>query len=53
MVWGMLLLNEKLSVLVWLSFIVIVLGIYLVNPRPDDKELIIKRDFTTKKPLYD
>lgn len=53
MVWGMLLLNEKLSTLVWLSFIVLVLGIYLVNPKPDNKEFIIKRNFNTKKPLHD
>ncbi|PHP27165.1 response regulator [Limimaricola cinnabarinus] len=44
-VWGMLLLSEELSPLAWLAFAVIVLGMYLVEPKRNDKELVIKRSF--------
>ncbi|MGB1256816.1 MAG: EamA family transporter, partial [Thiolinea sp.] len=49
MIWGMLLLNEELTPLVWLSFIVIAVGIYLVSPKANDKELVIKRNFSANQ----
>ena len=49
-IWGMLLLNEEFSPLVWLAFAVIVVGMYLVNPKDDDKELVIKRKFADPVP---
>ena len=45
-IWGMLLLNESFSPMVWVAFAVIVVGMYLVNPKADDKELVIKRKFS-------
>lgn len=44
-VWGMLLLNEELSALTWVAFAVILLGMYLVEPKRSDKELVINRSF--------
>lgn len=44
-VWGMLLLNEELSPLAWIAFVIIIIGMYLVEPKSDDNELVIERDF--------
>ena len=44
-VWGMLLLNEQLSSLAWVAFAIIAVGMYLVEPKASDEELIIKRSF--------
>lgn len=44
--WGMLLLNESLSSTVWIALGIILLGMYMVNPRQNDKDLVIKRNFT-------
>lgn len=44
-VWGMLLLDEQLSVVAWLAFAIILIGMYLVEPKPSDDELVINRSF--------
>jgi drug/metabolite transporter (DMT)-like permease len=44
-VWGMLLLNEELSMVAWAAFAVIAIGMYLVEPKSRDDELIIHRSF--------
>lgn len=44
-VWGMLLLDEQLSVVAWIAFAVILVGMYLVEPKPSDDELVINRSF--------
>ena len=44
-VWGMLLLSEELAPLAWLAFAIIVLGMYLVEPKRNDEEPVIKRSF--------
>lgn len=44
-VWGMLLLNEQLSSLAWVAFAIIAVGMYLVEPKASNEELIIKRSF--------
>jgi len=45
-VWGMLLLNEELSVVAWGAFVIILVGMYLVEPKPSDDEMLIHRSFT-------
>ncbi|WP_294609324.1 response regulator [uncultured Roseovarius sp.] len=45
-VWGMLLLDESLSPLAWGAFLVIVLGLYLVEPKARDGEFVLKRSFS-------
>lgn len=47
-VWGMLLLNEELSALAWFAFVVIIVGMYLVEPKANDEELVIQRSFKDK-----
>lgn len=44
-VWGMLLLNEELSMLAWVAFGIIIVGMYLVEPKTKDEELVIQRSF--------
>jgi len=44
-IWGMLLLNEELSALAWLAFAIVVVGMYLVEPKARDEELLITRTF--------
>jgi drug/metabolite transporter (DMT)-like permease len=44
-VWGMLLLNEQLSSFAWVAFAIIAVGMYLVEPKASNEELIIKRSF--------
>lgn len=44
-VWGMLLLDEELSVLAWAAFGVIIVGMYLVEPKSRNEELVIRRSF--------
>ena len=44
-VWGMLLLHEELSPLSWVAFAVIGLGMYLVEPKSNTDELVIRRSF--------
>ena len=44
-VWGMILLNEELSVFAWLAFAIIIVGMYLVEPKAKDEVLIINRSF--------
>ncbi len=43
--WGMLLLNEELSVLAWIAFAVIAVGMYLVEPKSSNEKLVIRRAF--------
>lgn len=45
-VWGVLILNEQLSSLAWVAFAVIVVGMYLVEPKDDGKEIVIERKFS-------
>ena len=47
-VWGMLLLNEELSALAWVAFVIIIVGMYLVEPKANDEELVIRRTFNEK-----
>lgn len=47
-VWGMLLLNEELSMIAWAAFAVIVVGMYLVEPKSGDSEVVIQRSFRDK-----
>lgn len=49
-VWGMLLLNEELSAVAWAAFAVILVGMYLVEPKPSDEKLVINRSFTAAPP---
>jgi len=49
-VWGMLLLNEELSPVAWAAFAVILVGMYLVEPKPSDEKLVINRTFTRAPP---
>lgn len=44
-VWGMLLLDEQLPVIAWLAFLAILIGMYLVEPKPSDEKLEIRRTF--------
>jgi len=44
-IWGVVLLNEAFSTLAWLGFGVILLGMYLVEPKENTKELVINRSF--------
>ncbi len=44
-VWGMLLLNEELSMAAWIAFAIIAVGMYLVEPKASDEELVIRRHF--------
>lgn len=44
-VWGMILLNEELSVFAWIAFAIIIVGMYLVEPKAKDEVLIISRSF--------
>jgi CheY-like chemotaxis protein len=44
-VWGMLLLNEELSMAAWAAFALILAGMYLVEPNSNDDELVIRRSF--------
>ncbi|MCY1126518.1 response regulator [Frigidibacter sp. RF13] len=44
-VWGMLLLNEELSAFAWVAFGVIIIGMYLVEPKTKNEELVIQRTF--------
>ena len=48
-VWGMLLLNEELSAIAWAAFVVILIGMYLVEPKPGDDEVVIHRSFANKR----
>lgn len=47
-VWGMLLLNEELSALAWVAFAIILVGMYLVEPKSREEELVIKRSFKAR-----
>lgn len=47
-VWGMLLLNEELSIVAWGAVVFILIGLYLVEPNPSDDEIILKRSFAEK-----
>lgn len=47
-VWGMLLLNEELSIIAWMAFAVIAIGMYLVEPKNSDREVVIQRSFRDK-----
>lgn len=48
-VWGMLLLDESLSPLAWGAFLVILLGLYLVEPKARDGEFVLKRSFSGRR----
>ena len=49
-VWGMILLNEELSIFAWVAFAVVIVGMYLVEPKAKDEEFLIARSFD-KPPL--
>ena len=38
-------LNEELSALAWIAFVIIIVGMYLVEPKANDEELVIRRSF--------
>lgn len=44
-IWGMILLNEELSVLAWVAFAIVIVGMYLVEPKAKDEEFLITRRF--------
>lgn len=44
-IWGMLLLKEDLSMLAWFAFAIIIVGMYLVEPKIRDEDLVIRRSF--------
>jgi len=44
--WGMLLLGETLSWTAWIAVALILVGLLLVSPKPDNTEIVIKRSFT-------
>lgn len=52
-VWGMLLLDESLSPLAWGAFLIIVLGLYLVEPKARDREFVLKRSFSGRQRASD
>ncbi len=47
-VWGVLLLNESLSPMAWVAFGIIVVGMYLVEPKTDQNKLKIERKFAAE-----
>lgn len=47
-IWGMLLLNEELSPFAWAAVVVILFGLYLVEPKASDDKIILKRSFTRR-----
>lgn len=44
-VWGMLLLNEELSAVAWGAVVIILIGLYLVEPDTSDEKIVLKRSF--------
>jgi CheY-like chemotaxis protein/drug/metabolite transporter (DMT)-like permease len=44
-VWGMLLLNEELSAVAWGAVLMILVGLYLVEPDTNDEKIVLKRSF--------
>ena len=48
-VWGMLLLNEELSAIAWGAVIMILIGLYLVEPDTSDKKIVLKRSFIRER----
>ncbi len=44
-VWGMLLLNEELSAVAWGAVVMILIGLYLVEPDTSDEKIVLKRSF--------
>ena len=52
-VWGMLLLDETLSATAWGAVVVILMGLYLVEPNPSDDKVTLKRSFTKKPRTLD
>lgn len=44
--WGMLLLGETLSSTAWIAVALILVGLVLVSPKPDNTEIVIRRSFT-------
>ena len=47
-VWGMLLLNEALSTIMWVALTLILIGLYLVEPTASDDKIILKRSFVNR-----
>lgn len=47
-IWGVVLLDETLSPLAWVAFGIIVVGMYLVEPKDDGREIVIQRKFDMK-----
>lgn len=43
--WGILLLGEEMHLLAWLSFVLILIGMYLVEPKASSDNVIVKRSF--------
>ncbi len=44
-VWGMLLLGEEMQLIAWAAISLAVIGMYLVEPKPSDEFITIKRNF--------
>ena len=44
-VWGMLLLGETMSWLAWVAILFVLGGMYLVETKPSEDPIRIKRDF--------
>ena len=44
-IWGMLLLNERLSIFAWVAVAMVVLGMYLVETKGSDKPIKIQRRY--------
>ena len=48
-VWGMLLLNEQLSAIAWGAVVMILIGLYLVEPDTSDEKTVLKRAFVRSR----
>ncbi len=48
-VWGMLLLNEQLSAIAWGAVVMILIGLYLVEPDTSDEKIVLKRSFVRSR----
>lgn len=47
-VWGMLLLNEEFSAIAWGAVIMILIGLYLVEPDTSGEKIVLKRSFARR-----
>lgn len=47
--WGILLLNETMSLMAWLAIGLVLIGMYLVDSKASDEPITIKRDFNARR----